>query len=60
MKATVEVDEANELQVDQMKLIHVKDKRIFDDRCTHKGGSLAGGAMIWGSVQCPWQGRNLM
>jgi nitrite reductase/ring-hydroxylating ferredoxin subunit len=28
----------------------------FDDRCTHKGGSLAGGAMICGTVQCPWHG----
>jgi nitrite reductase/ring-hydroxylating ferredoxin subunit len=50
-----------------MKLIHTKDKRIvvarteqgyvaFDDRCTHKGGSLAGGSMICGTVQCPWHG----
>jgi nitrite reductase/ring-hydroxylating ferredoxin subunit/uncharacterized membrane protein len=63
----IEVAEVDELQVDQMKLIHVKDKRIviaktedgyvaFDDRCTHKGGSLAGGAMICGTVQCPWHG----
>jgi len=28
----------------------------FDDHCTHKGGSLAGGAMICGTVQCPWHG----
>ena len=28
----------------------------FDDRCTHRGGSLAGGAMICGTVQCPWHG----
>jgi nitrite reductase/ring-hydroxylating ferredoxin subunit len=50
-----------------MKLIHAKDKRIviarteqgyvaFDDRCSHKGASLAGGAMICGTVQCPWHG----
>ena len=50
-----------------MKLIHVKGKRIviaktedayvaFDDHCTHKGGSLAGGSMICGTVQCPWHG----
>jgi nitrite reductase/ring-hydroxylating ferredoxin subunit len=50
-----------------MKLVHIKDKRIviarsekgyaaFDDRCSHKGGSLAGGAMICGTVQCPWHG----
>jgi nitrite reductase/ring-hydroxylating ferredoxin subunit/uncharacterized membrane protein len=58
---------ADELEVDQMKLIHVGDRRIvlgrtaegyvaFDDRCTHRGGSLAGGVMICGTVQCPWHG----
>ncbi len=63
----LEVCTADELQVDQMKLIHVKDKRIvigrtvhgyvaFDDHCTHRGGSLAAGAMICGTVQCPWHG----
>jgi len=63
----VEVAAADELQTDQMKLVHVHHKRIvlartekgyvaFDDRCTHKGGSLAGGAMICGTVQCPWHG----
>lgn len=66
-KGTIEVAEANELQVNQMKLIRLKDKRIvlgrtengyvaFDDHCTHRGGSLAGGAMICGTVQCPWHG----
>lgn len=61
------VADPNELKVDQMKLVHIKDKRIviarsekgyaaFDDRCSHKGGSLAGGAMICGTVQCPWHG----
>ena len=50
-----------------MKLIHAGAKRIviarsedgyvaFDDRCTHRGGSLAGGSMICGTVQCPWHG----
>ncbi len=50
-----------------MKLVHVGNKRIviaktetqyiaFDDRCTHRGASLAGGAMICGTVQCPWHG----
>ncbi|HET9279706.1 MAG TPA: DUF2231 domain-containing protein [Flavitalea sp.] len=63
----LEVATKNELKVNQMKLLHVGDKRIvvartekgyvaFDDRCTHKGGSLAGGAMICGTVQCPWHG----
>lgn len=50
-----------------MKLLRVGDKRIvlartesgyvaFDDRCTHRGGSLAGGVMVCGTVQCLWHG----
>ena len=65
----VEVAMADELKVNQMKLIHVQGKRIvlgktekgyvaFDDRCTHRGGSLAGGALICGTVQCPWHGSH--
>jgi nitrite reductase/ring-hydroxylating ferredoxin subunit len=61
------VAERDELQVDQMKLLRVNGRRIvlartqegyvaFADRCTHKGGSLAGGVMIGGVVQCPWHG----
>ena len=61
------VAKADELKVDQMKLLHVGDRRIvlarteqgyvaFDDRCPHRGGSLAGGTMICGTVQCPWHG----
>ena len=57
----------DELQVDQMKLLHVDGHRIvlartdsgyaaFDDRCTHRGASLADGAMVCGVVQCPWHG----
>ncbi len=57
----------DELLVDQMKLVRIKGQRIvlaraesgyvaFDDRCPHKGGSLAGGVMICGTVQCPWHG----
>ena len=57
----------DELEVDQMKLVILKDRRIvlartrsgyvaFDDRCPHSGGSLAGGALICGTVQCPWHG----
>jgi len=57
----------DELEVDQMKLLHIGDRRIvlartekgyvaFDDRCTHRGGSLAGGVMICGTVQCLWHG----
>ncbi len=62
-----EVCTTDELNVNAMKLIHVKDKRFviartedgyvaFDDHCTHRGASLAGGAMICGTVQCPWHG----
>jgi nitrite reductase/ring-hydroxylating ferredoxin subunit len=50
-----------------MILTHVDGKRIvlarteegfvaFDDSCTHKGGSLAGGMMACGTVMCPWHG----
>jgi nitrite reductase/ring-hydroxylating ferredoxin subunit/uncharacterized membrane protein len=65
--APVAVASADELAVDQLKLLHVGDRRIvlgrtgegwvaFDDRCPHRGGSLAGGTMICGTVQCPWHG----
>ena len=63
----VAVARADELKVDQMKLLHLDGHRVvvartadgyvaFDDRCTHRGGSLAGGVMIGGVVQCPWHG----
>lgn len=63
----VVVAKADELKTDQMKLLHVDGRRIvlartekgwaaFDDSCTHVGGSLAGGTMICGTVQCPWHG----
>lgn len=66
-KEKIKVSENDELKLNQMKLLHVGSKRIvlgktekgyvaFDDHCTHKGGSLAGGAMICGTVQCPWHG----
>lgn len=62
-----EIKDIEKLLVNQMKLVHVGNKRIviartetqyvaFDDRCTHRGASLAGGAMICGTVQCPWHG----
>jgi nitrite reductase/ring-hydroxylating ferredoxin subunit/uncharacterized membrane protein len=65
--ASLVVARSDELKPDQMKLLHVEGRRIvlartadgyvaFDDRCTHKGGSLAGGVMIGGVVQCPWHG----
>jgi len=63
----IKVADVDELKLNQMKLLHVGKKRIvlaktetgyvaFDDRCTHKGGSLAGGSMICATVQCPWHG----
>lgn len=58
---------ADALETDQMELLHVGGRRIvlartadgyvaFDDRCTHKGGSLAGGVTGCGVVHCPWHG----
>jgi nitrite reductase/ring-hydroxylating ferredoxin subunit/uncharacterized membrane protein len=58
---------SDELEVNQMKLVRAGDRRIvlarteqeytaFDDHCTHRGGSLAGGVLICGTVQCPWHG----
>ena len=63
----VVVARAGELDVNQMKLLRLPDKRIvlartedgyvaFDDACTHVGGALSGGALICGTVQCPWHG----
>jgi nitrite reductase/ring-hydroxylating ferredoxin subunit/uncharacterized membrane protein len=64
---SVEVAAADELQVGQMKLLHVNGRRIvlarteaghvaFDDHCTHRGGSLADGVLACGTVTCPWHG----
>jgi nitrite reductase/ring-hydroxylating ferredoxin subunit/uncharacterized membrane protein len=61
------VGHVDDLKEDQMKLLHVNGKRVvlartadgyraFDDRCTHRGGSLAGGVLICGTVQCLWHG----
>ena len=58
---------ADELRVNQMKLLHIAGRRIvlgktdngyvaFHDSCTHRGGSLAAGSMICETVQCPWHG----
>jgi nitrite reductase/ring-hydroxylating ferredoxin subunit/uncharacterized membrane protein len=58
----------DELKVDQMKLIRLDDgTRValartddgycaFQDHCTHRGGSLADGVLICGTVQCLWHG----
>lgn len=64
---TATIEGIKELIVDQMILVHTDGKRIvlarteegitaFDDSCTHKGGSLAGGMMACGTVMCPWHG----
>jgi nitrite reductase/ring-hydroxylating ferredoxin subunit/uncharacterized membrane protein len=61
----------DELKVNAMKLLHINDKRIvlartedgfsaFDDRCPHRGGSLAGGVLACGTVQCPWHGSQFL
>jgi nitrite reductase/ring-hydroxylating ferredoxin subunit/uncharacterized membrane protein len=55
------------LEINQMKLVHDGERRIvvgrtergdaaFQDRCTHRGGPLSDGALICGTVQCPWHG----
>jgi nitrite reductase/ring-hydroxylating ferredoxin subunit/uncharacterized membrane protein len=67
LTSATEVATNLELKQNQMKLIIAHNKRIvlaktedgyvaFDDRCTHKGGSLAGGNIMCGTVQCPWHG----
>jgi len=63
----IEVRGLSEMKTNQMKLVHAGSRRIaiartgkgfvaFDDRCTHRGASLADGAMICETVQCPWHG----
>ncbi len=58
---------ADELKVNQMKLLHVNGRRVvlartdaeycaFDDHCTHRGGPLADGVLACGTVTCPWHG----
>ena len=65
--ANAAVESAQDLGVNQMKLVYAGDKRIvvartddgyaaFDDRCTHRGGPLSDGVLICGTVQCPWHG----
>src|SRR5207249_3024603 len=55
----VDVGADDELGVDQMKLLRIGQRRIvlgrteegyvaFDDRCTHKGGTLADGTLMCG------------
>jgi nitrite reductase/ring-hydroxylating ferredoxin subunit/uncharacterized membrane protein len=63
----VRVATIHELGVNQMKLVRAGKRRIvlaraenghfaFDDSCSHRGGSLADGSMMCGTVQCPWHG----
>jgi nitrite reductase/ring-hydroxylating ferredoxin subunit/uncharacterized membrane protein len=63
----VPVADAGELEPNQMRLVRLGDRRLvlarteegwvaFDDRCPHRGGSLAGGLMACGTVTCPWHG----
>jgi nitrite reductase/ring-hydroxylating ferredoxin subunit/uncharacterized membrane protein len=63
----IDVGGVDELSVNQMKLLRVADRRVvigrtarghvaFDDRCPHRGGSLCAGALVDGTVQCPWHG----
>jgi uncharacterized membrane protein/nitrite reductase/ring-hydroxylating ferredoxin subunit len=63
----LEVAKSDELKENQMKLLRVGDRRIvlartdkgycaFADSCAHRGGSLADGVMICGTVQCLWHG----
>jgi nitrite reductase/ring-hydroxylating ferredoxin subunit/uncharacterized membrane protein len=64
---SIRLENIDTLKTNQMRLLHVNGKRIalartekglvaFDDRCTHRGASLADGAMICETVQCPWHG----
>lgn len=63
----VAVADAGDLAPNQMRLVRLGDRRVvlartedgyvaFDDRCPHRGGSLAGGLMACGTVTCPWHG----
>ncbi|HSJ63373.1 MAG TPA: DUF2231 domain-containing protein [Gemmatimonadaceae bacterium] len=63
----VPVADAGDLEPNQMRLVRLGDQRVvlarteegwvaFDDRCPHRGGSLAGGLMACGTVTCPWHG----
>ena len=63
----ITVARIDELMPDQMKLLEIDGRRVvlartddgyvaFEDRCPHRGGSLADGAMMCGTVQCPWHG----
>jgi nitrite reductase/ring-hydroxylating ferredoxin subunit/uncharacterized membrane protein len=61
------VGHVDALKENQMKLVHINGSRIvlartpggyraFEDRCSHRGGSLADGVLIGDTVQCLWHG----
>jgi nitrite reductase/ring-hydroxylating ferredoxin subunit/uncharacterized membrane protein len=61
------VEGADELKPGHMMLLRIGDRRLvlartengfaaFDDHCTHRGGSLAGGVLACETVCCPWHG----
>jgi nitrite reductase/ring-hydroxylating ferredoxin subunit/uncharacterized membrane protein len=61
------VADEDELEAGHMKLLRVNGRRIalartaegycaFEDHCTHRGGSLAGGVLVGTTVQCLWHG----
>lgn len=63
----VTIDGVAAMKPGQMWLLRWGDRRLvlartddgfaaFDDHCSHRGGSLAGGALVCGVVQCPWHG----
>ena len=52
------VDRAAEHHLDGLALLVVRtgddEVRVLEDRCTHRGGSLSGGELVDGCVECPW------
>ena len=65
--ATVAVEGTDDMKPGQMRLLRWNQRRlvlartddgfaVFDDRCSHKGGSLADGSLMCNTVQCPWHG----
>jgi nitrite reductase/ring-hydroxylating ferredoxin subunit/uncharacterized membrane protein len=64
---SVVVGHVDDLKEDQMKLLRVNGQRLVlartsagyrvcEDRCSHRGGSLAGGVLAGDRIQCLWHG----